>query len=166
MRIIFLDMDGVLNSSKYFDSLGAAEYDGLSFGAGQIDPDAVELLDQLVDASDADIVISSSWRLIWNYHEIAEMLKGRGFKNHDRIIGQTNVADDDHRGNEVQDWLDTDRERQVVDEDAQPTIAYVILDDNNTFHSNQQAVFVHTNADVGLTPRDVALAVKILEGEL
>lgn len=57
MKVIFLDFDGVLNSEKYV--LGCKEY-GIV-----IDPSRMVLLKQIIDATDAKIVLSTSWREHW-----------------------------------------------------------------------------------------------------
>ena len=162
MRIVFLDCDGVLNSHDFYDSRdhSAEEF---SFGAGQLDPRALQRLDRLVQATDALIVVSSSWRHIWNYHEIAKMFAERGFKSSDRIISQTPRSRTGHRGTEVQDWLDTDAERARIDDSRGATLSYVILDDSSDFNSDQMRHFVKTDAKHGLTDQDVQRAVAILQ---
>ena len=58
MKVIFLDFDGVLNSAKYL--LGHGDC-GVA-----IDPARMALLKQIVDATDAKIVLSTSWREHWS----------------------------------------------------------------------------------------------------
>ena len=62
MKVIFLDIDGVLNTSQTF-----IEIDNEFIKTGkrriEIDLDRVELLKEIVDATGAVIVLSSSWRL-------------------------------------------------------------------------------------------------------
>ena len=60
MKIIFLDIDGVLNSDMY----EANRTDWLDDNS--IDPSRVKLLADLVKASDAKIVLTSTWRVEWN----------------------------------------------------------------------------------------------------
>ena len=55
--IIFLDVDGVLNSDDYYASLN-----GTHGYYKDIDIEKVKLLRQICDATGAKIVISSSWR--------------------------------------------------------------------------------------------------------
>jgi hypothetical protein len=165
MKIIFLDCDGVLNSQKFFNSGGGKHRMGdvgLSFGASQLDPAGLALVDKIVDATGAKIVISSSWRHIWDWHEIAAMFQNRGFKNVDSIIGKTGNSKEDHRGTEVAEWLGLDRERQVVDDNHDPISTYVILDDNDEFDTSQHPHFVRTNPQTGITERDVQKAIQIL----
>lgn len=164
MRVIFLDCDGVLNSQKFFKEDGNVRTmsHGLSFGASQLDPKALALVDQLVEQSGAKIVISSSWRHLWDVPEIIAMFESRGFKNIDAIIGKTGNSTTDHRGTEVQEFLDLERERKEVDDQHDPITSYVILDDTDQFDTNQRQNFVRTNPQVGLTPADVKRALNIL----
>lgn len=59
MKIIFLDIDGVLNSRIYD---GERNLDELS----NIDESRLPLLKKLVDETGAKIVLSSTWRKSWN----------------------------------------------------------------------------------------------------
>ena len=132
----------------------------MKFGVGQLDPAALALLDKLVDATDAKIVISSSWRHIWPWHEIAEMFGDAGFKNQHAIIDQTGNSKNGHRGSEIKAWLALDQERQVVGQEQ--TTSYVILDDSTDFDTDQMQFFVNTNPQTGIKPRDVQKAISIL----
>ena len=167
MRVIFLDMDGVMNSRHFFMSpdykMSSEDGFGLSFGKAQIDPLAVELLNDLVERSDAHIVISSSWRHIWDREEMGSMLESCGFKFKDRIIGETPRADMPHRGEEIKEWFGLDREKKEIDPDWEPVTSYVILDDDSDMLPEQHEHFVHTNPMVGLTGLDVQKALRILQ---
>ena len=60
-KIIFLDFDGVLNTEHYQNLL---QYQGKpwqdEYGAF-FDPNAVKQLKRIIDATDADIVVESTW---------------------------------------------------------------------------------------------------------
>lgn len=58
MKIIFLDIDGVLNSHRYDVSKGDSE--------GNIDGSRLALLRRLIDTVKAKIVLTSSWRCHWD----------------------------------------------------------------------------------------------------
>lgn len=60
MKIIFLDIDGVLNSDLYL----AARADQCD--EDRIDLSRVELLAKLVQSTNAKIVLTSTWRVDWN----------------------------------------------------------------------------------------------------
>ena len=53
MKLIFLDVDGVLNSAEWLET-----------NQGEIDPAKVRLLKQMIDATGAKVVLSSTWRNI------------------------------------------------------------------------------------------------------
>ena len=63
MNVIFLDIDGVLNSYCYFESInqsqGALEHT-------EIRVHHVQLLSKIYHTCDAKIVLASSWRTIRN----------------------------------------------------------------------------------------------------
>lgn len=163
MRIIFLDMDGVMNSDGFFQKRQNSHMD---FGEGQIDDELVANLNQLVQATGAKIVISSSWRHIWDHNEIADMLVSKGFQFPESIIDQTPESEGGFRGQEIDDWLALNGERQRIDDQQMPIESYVILDDNNDFTTEQQPRFVHTSPNHGLTLNDVKKAITILNGGL
>ena len=63
-KIIFLDFDGVLNTEHYQNFLyheGNPWQD--KYGAF-FDPDAVAQLKRIIDATNADIVVESSWKYL------------------------------------------------------------------------------------------------------
>ena len=57
MKIIFLDIDGVLNSIGWVERTKGTAYEDK-----EIDPSKVRLLKQIIDKTDAKIVLSSTWR--------------------------------------------------------------------------------------------------------
>jgi hypothetical protein len=156
MFVIFLDMDGVMNSTKSMQS-----HQG-GFGMTQIDPRAAARLEKLVKATGAKIVISSSWRHIFNLKQIQDMLRKIGAPEAARAIVDRTPVGEGNRGAEIQEWLELDPERSTVDPDHEPVEAYVILDDTNDMTPQQQANLVHTNPQVGLTDEDVMEAISIL----
>ena len=62
MKIIFLDVDGVLNSKMY----KATPVEGDTDNHNYIDLSRVKLVADIVNATDAKIVLSSSWRVDWD----------------------------------------------------------------------------------------------------
>ena len=158
MKVIFLDFDGVLNNPKFMK--GAA-----GFGESQIDPSAVQRLNRLVASTGSKIVISSSWRHIWSVEEIGRMLSRAGFKFSSSIIDRTPIGESS-RGQEIQEWLDLDPEREVVNPNHESVESFVILDDNNDMLPDQQSKFIHVNGLSGMTDRDVDEAISILRMKL
>lgn len=56
MKVIFLDIDGVLNSSKTVDG---------NFGYPELDPRNIAVLQEIVSKTDAVLVLISSWKVDW-----------------------------------------------------------------------------------------------------
>ena len=110
-RVIFLDIDGVLNSAPFLGEGADLPWEAM------IDPRAVARLNALVRATGAAIVVSSSWRCHVPLARIARILGDHGFDG--EIIGAT-PRRPSSRGAEIQAWLD---------EAADGPDAFVILDD-------------------------------------
>jgi hypothetical protein len=146
-RVLVLDIDGVLNSATWFAKMRA---DALSRRpiSHMIDPECVARLNMLLDASGAEVVISSSWRIIHILGEINAALKAKGFTG--KIIGKT-PTNGGSRGAEIQQWLTT--HEQTADH-------VVILDDDSDMgHLAPRRVC--TSWGVGLTDADVGRALML-----
>lgn len=81
MKVIFLDIDGVMNSKEFDDRYD--EYlstipdfsERPNFPIGYIDPLAVGFLKEVCEETNSFIVISSAWRVPYNPVKIAGFLK-------------------------------------------------------------------------------------------
>ena len=145
-KIIFLDVDGVLNS-EYINARSPEGHVGVM-------DSKVKLLSKLVEETNADVVISSDWRLIKDadYQYLINKLR---YKGHIEIKGETPNLSWSHRGTEIKSYLDD-----------HPTDAWVVLDD--IVFSDFEIVEGHlvlTDPEFGLTEADVEKAKRILEGE-
>lgn len=164
MKILFLDVDGVLNNTLTYTRIHRAWKEsgeatrGSEFGwpMGHLDAILVPNLNPIVEQTGCQIVLSSSWRIIAKIPDFRSWVSQKGFKYPDSIIDRTrrSVGDDpDGRGNEIKDWLAGHPE----------VTAYVILDDDSfdiiRVHPNN---FVHTNGKEGLTEEKVKEAITIL----
>ena len=102
-NIIFLDIDGVLNSDKYFSSIEDKEdtyIDPVAKLLLDIDMTKVKLLLKVVSISHAKIVISSTWRRMKLYPSIKEALINIGLP----IVGETPFLEG-QRGEEIRAYL-------------------------------------------------------------
>ena len=57
MKVIFLDMDGVLNSDAYFDSIKGKNIEGIE---DDVDVKTVKMLKKCVDEIGAKVVVTAS----------------------------------------------------------------------------------------------------------
>ena len=156
MKIIFLDIDGVLNYTKwYVDDRNPGTING---NEGEIDPWCIDRVLKICNECDALVVISSDWRLSW-YGTILRL--SRMGLNESLILDKTpeliwlkniNPKIDCSRGAEIQEWLDKHPECEN----------YVILDDRTDMLDSQLNNFVYINPMYGLTDDDVEKAIKIL----
>lgn len=60
MKVIFLDVDGVLNSQDYY-----IKHENVDFAEKPFDPTCISCLQTIVKETEAKIVLSSSWRGGW-----------------------------------------------------------------------------------------------------
>lgn len=149
---VFLDIDGVLNSTS-------SEFYGLHvLRSGMIsnpDPISVSLVDYFVKLSDAQIVISSSWRKLYTVNELKLILKDEfKFLEYDRVIGKTD-SEGKLRGEEIQRYID-----------ANNIVEYVIFDDDSDMLESQKPHFVHTKGHYGFSVFDLEEACKIAKVEM
>lgn len=166
-KIIFLDIDGVLNTERWHDrcvEAGTAYAD--SFGY-DFDPEAVEGLRRIVDETGADIVISSSWKF-WGLSAMQKLWASRGLPGKVIDVTPNNVSDDmllsidldtmmlpAGKGSEIKEWLTAN---------GNPD-SYAILDDMDDMLPEQQSRFVQTDPSVGITRADADSVITILTGK-
>ena len=132
MRVLFLDIDGVLNSHRTVVALNGYPHDVSPGGLAQFDMVAVALLRGLCKAGGVQIVLSSTWRLDREWAKIGPAL---GLPIIDRTPSMLGP-----RGNEIACWLDD-----------KPVERYAILDDDSDMLPEQMPYFVKTMHEDGMT---------------
>lgn len=125
MKVLFLDIDGVLNSGNYIKRLDG-QFDDPQY---QIDPEAVVRLNAITNLTDCKIVVSSTWRLAFLNRMAGPLRSLQGclqmYGITGDIIGMTPNKPNctrNQRGKEIQSWLD-DHIGQVD--------KFVIIDDDS-----------------------------------
>ena len=148
--ILFVDIDGVLNSERFFAKQSKRGITIFHDNAHLFDPDAVALLNRIITATNCLVVVSSSWRVFWSLEDILRWMRQAGYAG--QIHGKTPVIDGgDRRHLEIERWLYLN--------DAQET-PHVAIDDDPGPPGNVQWV-VTTYAE-GLTAAKAAEAVGFL----
>lgn len=154
-RIVFLDVDGVLNSHEWYKSRGGLLVTVLNndctmeeHAKSQLDPAAIERVNVLCERTGAVVVVSSTWR--GNMFRL--ML---GLREHRRfeVIDKTPKFDDGIRGLEIQWWMD----RHNVNADQ-----IVILDDDSDM-VHLMPRLVKTSFEAGFTDECLERAVALLQ---
>lgn len=154
MKIIFLDIDGVLNSRIYDRKRNRDELT-------DIDETRLPLVKELVAATGAKIVLSSSWRVHWDKFpdscdEDGVYINDTFSKYGLEIYGKTPyLGICANRHDEVKAWLDN--AQGIVD-------SFVIIDDYRYgwFELNDNLVLTNPNFGLGLEEEHVLKAVSIL----
>ncbi|MBR0411667.1 MAG: hypothetical protein IJI25_11840 [Eubacterium sp.] len=133
MNVLFLDIDGVLNSEEYYRSLTDKNLRDIP-----IDRTCLARVKHIVDETEAAIVLTSSWRDSWD--KDPEMLRREGrtlnglFKEYGlAIYDKTPVAHEGRRPVEIRQWLDNCNEKIG---------RFVILDDYD-FNWKRHRMFRH-----------------------
>ena len=151
MKIIFLDIDGVLNNRKWFSHISNHPQDKTkTWLQKQFEPRAVSLLNDLIEAAGAKIVVSSSWRIGHTKDELQKLLQEAGLK-YDLLDYTPCKMSNYYRGNEIQWWLN----------DHPEVTSFVILDDNSDMLHLMDKL-VKTSNNHGLQREHIEKAKEIL----
>ena len=167
-KVIFLDLDGVLNTEDYFTHLRNNGLETTDYFGNLFSPTAVANLQQIIDATNAQIVISSSWRFagmdvlktMWkkrqlpgNIYDITSLYVTDDFISehmHDENFDYNEVISSP-RGIEISSWL----------QDHPEAISFVILDDLTSMKQFQES-YVQINPKTGITSENAKQAIEIL----
>ena len=144
VKIIFLDIDGVLNSDEYFEKIKELNIHGIE---SEIDTNKIKLLKKAIDETKAKVVLISSWRYTRRAKELKEMLACY------EIYVDLTPFINHKRGLEIKKWL---LDHPNVEE-------YVILDDEifDTYDEELMNKLIKIsngngyNLGEGLLPKDV-----------
>jgi len=159
MKIIFLDIDGVLAVNRQeHDKYGALFHDNF-----------VDNLKHIIDETEASIVITSTWRLSGE-DVMLNMWKDRNMPG--ILIGSTPILKNQPRGNEIKYFIESFNGNYAVKRHGLTITNYVILDDDIDMLDYQLPHFVHTYKNLdhsdyidlgyGLTKECAEQAIKIL----
>lgn len=163
MKIIFLDIDGVLNSDDYLEKVEDCD------GYTEINSEKVKLLKEIVDRTGAEIVLSSTWRNLSNipgskeihpqYTYLVESLEEFGLRIKDHTPCMKN-----NRMEEIKTWVDNHGGREKIKfvslDDDFPVFWYALYGIGDCL---VQTCFYEP--DGGIQRKHVEMAVKILNGE-
>lgn len=126
MKVVFLDVDGVLNTEETFER-NYQEYLTTKVKKEPIDEIRVRYLKEIIDKTGAKIVLSSSWRrhcefegrkIISKESHMAYLIQL--LEKYDLYLYDITGYDrDGNRGNEIKEWL----EQNMVE-------SFVVLDDS------------------------------------
>lgn len=134
-KVLFLDIDGVLNCRDcltHRDSIGASH---------------VEILNKVLVLTGAEVVISSTWRIINTIPQIQKFLDMAGFGY---SILSTTPTNGKGRGDEIWEWLS-----------EHPARKFAIVDDDSDM-GHLMPFLVKTKFDTGLTDKEAEELIEML----
>ncbi len=164
MKLLFLDVDGVLNCHEWDNEIGC----------GAIHQDKMQRLNVILKKTDAKVVVSSAWRYLVHRGEMNEvgfdwLLRSHGMLK-DRyycLTREDSKRSDKFFGGNPAAWV-VDNERGLQIEEVVTKVrpeAYVVIDDLDLGISERKHPFVQTNGKVGLQNGHVVQAIRILNGK-
>lgn len=186
MKIVFLDIDGVVATSnslyeelsRYF-GVPVAElhkgtpddwctktelsYPNVSMYQSPLSRKAIENIYQLQLATKCHFVLSSSWRHIGTINECTEILSTAGLRIN--FIGKT--GNGKTRGEEITHWIENVFPNEFPDKTIE---SYIIIDDDidyDIIQTHDRSVCVKTNFRTGFTKSHLKESVaKLLKFEI
>lgn len=169
MKVLFLDIDGVLNSelwythahycithekkSEIFSNESSNEND--SYVDYNIDPRLIENLNLIIEKTGCEIVLSSSWRCP-DKEEITllnSQLRRKGLIK--EYFDVTPYSKSRIRGEEIKEWLNKNCKQLYI-------TSFCIIDDDSDMLDEQREFFVNVDPYIGLTSHDADVAIEIL----
>ena len=158
-KYLFLKIDGVLDTYRYREILKKYSQHFIDENGLLYDPKVILNLERIIEATDAKIVITSTWRLyddmkaLWHSWGLAgEVVGVTSTVLKEKAIGKFRVHYG-HRGMEVEEWLQNN---------ATEPYNYAILDDGDDFLPHQANHLVLTNPYDGLTKEIADRVIEIL----
>lgn len=162
MNILMLDIDGVLNNEKTLRLPAICNEDWWLRGIDQsymgIDPECIDRVNQITQAFDAKIILSTNWVLRIGYQATVNWLKHYNLQA--EIIGQTERKMSSCRVNEIKWTIKNFEDDYSCDYLGQ----YLILDDDYSVAKNDilNKKLVLTDSNLGLTEEDMRKAFKLI----
>ena len=153
MKVVFLDIDGVLNSNEFYNEC----WDNYKFKTAAcnwiLDQRCLLRLYRLIDTTKAVIVLTSSWRI----SPVARGLACDQLRFYELTVYGATENNGKSRADQILDWV---RANPGIEE-------YVILDDDvdDFLMRGMGEHLVLTDLQKGLTDNDVNAAISILLGK-
>lgn len=164
-RVIFLDIDGVLNSVQYYGKVYYRNLRMMGRLVCDFDPKAVKRLNYICAVTGAHVVLSSTWRLGKSLDDLRRLFKRVGLDC--LLVGKTERFHSGDfivpRGCEIKDFYNKHYDYPSYYERVGSKLkGYLILDDDSDMLYEQRDHFLKTDGRYGLTDDDVPKAIEIL----
>lgn len=160
MKVIFLDIDGVLSTDRAFRRALKSKEKSLTGRRFTFDGEAVENLNRLIELTGAAIVVISSWRFQNTPETLQKRFEEEGIQG--EVVGFTPNCYEIVKGEQRHN-----REKEILAwfSEQQEKVKYIILDDeeaNYTDKLKHRLVKCDVRAGFG-TPENLQAALKLLQ---
>lgn len=155
MKVIFLDIDGVVNCSDTKER-SPSKVIG-------VEQSKIALVKQIIEATGAKLILSSTWRIGWFYEETGShdrdeqdwhYLRDEFFKQGLWFFDYTPLDKSRHRGTEIQTWLD--KWEDEID-------SYIVIDDSMyDIWEMHEGHLIETSFRYGIQDEHVKQAIELL----
>ena len=174
MKVIFLDIDGVLNTSETYTKAFYASQRTLDYKI-EIDKFRLEYLKEIVDKTEAKIVLSSSFRRFFeNQNDIIlpRTLKGKKvydlFKQYGITIYDITPTNFNKREDQIKEWLSN---KQDIDSfiiiDDEPSMFFDLYDRLiQTSKIRRSQILMNMDDCTGLCEKHIKFAVDMLNSKV
>ena len=162
--IIFLDIDGVLNSQFYYGNIDYMKLKEELEELVHFDPHAIQLLNRIIYETNAKVVYHTNWRYLFSKKELDNFLNSRGFDG--ETVGVVPAVN--NRENNIAAWLNrycwNDTHEDWWTEELPPNCPpFVAFDDMDwEFPNKLNGRFLWCDELYGITPQHVEKAIKLL----
>ena len=143
MKVIFLDVDGVLNNDGYFERTKNEKQNRI-----ELDDENIKYLKEIIGLTGAKVVVTSTWKELRIYSKLISYLKTFGIEVYDKTVHMSY-----NRGDEIREYLST----HEIDN-------FIILDDE-IFRDFNELISHLVKTDFyngGLTEQHKTLALQLL----
>jgi hypothetical protein len=136
---IFLDIDGVLATNQEFYVINTKKFWKKHEWAKELkvpypwNKKAVEIFNEILDATDAEIILSSDWKKHWTLEDLDKIFKANGVKKSPIAITGNHPASmsilDKNRASDIEAYL---RDNKFIEGEAfkeRATCSWVVIDD-------------------------------------
>lgn len=166
MKVLFLDIDGVLNGHEWDDEAKSCN----------VRRECVKHLNRVVRETGCVIVVSSAWRYILHAGDMTPrgfgyMLRTHGLLSGGRqlVVGYTAkdaepVRQERHgeRGRQCRQWLDDWSAALLTGSQPEPVASYAAVDDDDDGFAEAGIPAVITDGGTGLTAADADRLIEML----
>lgn len=135
---IFLDIDGVLATNREFmrntKNFHMSNKWAIELGVPYpFNKKCVEIFNEILDATDAEIILSSDWKFHWNLEQLDRIFKENGVKKSSVAVTEDHMVSmswiDKNRASDIEAYLRNNNFIEGEEFNETPTCSWIIIDD-------------------------------------